>query len=184
MKMFLLIFLLFLMPYTLFGSVNRVNTSVLASLSLIPNIEYERQLSQHWLFSGRLAYAFKQNLDFFTNENFSFSSSTIILKRYFDTDLLGTYVAVGYQYKFFTLYSSEVNGVETEYTGGKLNEDTFLLEIGYSDIITETLYITAYLGISKYFVLGSEIITDESGTRARMQTIPFPYVGICLGYEF
>ena len=116
-------------------------------------------------------------LDCCSNENFSFSSSTIILKRYFDTDLLGTYAAVGYQYKFFTLF-------ETEYTGGMLNEDTFLLEIGYSDILTETLYITVYLGISKYFVVGSEIITDESGTRARMETIPFPYVGICLGYEF
>ena len=32
-----------------------------------------------------------------------------VLKIYFDTDLLGTYVAVGYQYRFFTLYSYSYN---------------------------------------------------------------------------
>ena len=186
-KTFLLIFLLFLTPHTLFGSVNRVNISVLTPLSETLEIEYERQISQYWLLTGRLAYK-SSGTDFFTyyyemySENyvlsdFIFFSSTIMLKHYFDTVLLGAYVAVGYQYKFFTLF-------ETEYTGGMLNEDTFLVEIGYSDIIMETLYITSYLGISKYFVVGSEIITDESGTRARMKTILFPYVGISLGYEF
>tara|TARA_Y100001970_G_C14145905_1_gene809793 strand:+ start:264 stop:1025 length:762 start_codon:yes stop_codon:yes gene_type:complete len=210
-KTFLLIFLLFLTPHTLFGSVNRVNTNVLSILSNIMynqisyniederqisyNIEYERQISQYWFLTGRLAYRFYNDGYSFVRYSlqrefdFSFTSSTIMLKRYFDTDLLGSYVAVGYQYRFFTLYSYSYNfslekQIKTVYTGGKLNEDTFLVEIGYSDIIMETLYITAYSGISKYLVVGSEIITDESGTRARMKTILFSYLGISLGYEF
>ena len=173
-----------MLTQSLYGVTKRISSSVTGLLSLYPNLEYDYQVLDHWMISGSVFYRFKRVYDYSTNDKYAFVSPTIMVKRYFDTDLLGYYWGFGYQYKFYTLYSSEETGTEIEYTGGKLNENTPVVEFGYSDTVSDHIYLTWYVGVSNYLVLDSEIITDESGSRARMKTFYLPYLGISLGYQF
>ncbi|MBH38162.1 hypothetical protein CL658_03925 [bacterium] len=185
MKLLSSVFLLLILCHGLIASEKRINTNLLANMITYPNIEYDHQLIDNWFISTSAIYRLKSSPFLVTTDTkLSLTSFSLMFKRYFDYETTGFYLGVGFNYTFYRVYDAHSNGVEIEYRGDKMNDFSWMYEVGYSNFLAKHIFYTTYVGASEHYI-GYHVLDSNSDNATASVVINFePHIGLCLGYQF
>ena len=66
----------------------------------------------------------------------------------------------------------------------KMNDFSWMYEVGYSNFLAKHIFYTTYVGASEHYI-GYHVLDSNSDNATASVAINFePHIGLCLGYQF